>query len=90
LELDRLSGWDPWKGIFGPWNPTKVKIERCLKTKELEFAQKENKNPNLTPRKYLDKYVFSDLHEVSFYDFLHFLYELLLRLKENHPTNQIR
>jgi hypothetical protein len=72
--------------MFRPWNPTKVKIERWLRTKELEFAQKDNINPKLTPHKYLDKYVFSDLHEVFFYDFPHLLQEWLLRLKENHPT----
>jgi hypothetical protein len=76
--------------MFRPWNPTKVEIERWLKTKELEFAQKDNINPKLTPHKYLDKYVFSDLHEVFFCDFPHLLQEWLLRLKYNHPTNRIR
>jgi hypothetical protein len=51
----------------------KAEIKSWLKTKELEFAQKDNKNQKLTPRKYLDKYVFSDLHEVLFYNFLHVL-----------------
>jgi DNA-directed RNA polymerase len=76
--------------MFMPCNPMKAKIERWLKTKELEFVQKDNKNPNLTPHKYLDKYVFSDLHEVFFCDFAHLLQEWLLRLKDNHPTNKIR
>jgi hypothetical protein len=76
--------------MFRPWNPTKAEIERWLKTKELEFVQKDNKNPKLTPCKYLDKYMFSDLHEVFFCDFPHVLQEWLLRLKDNHPTNRIR
>jgi hypothetical protein len=76
--------------MFRPWNPTKVEIKRWLKMKELEFVQKENKNPKITPFKYLEKYVFSDLHEVFFYDFPHLLHEWLLRLKYNHPTNRIR
>jgi hypothetical protein len=76
--------------MFRPWNLTQVEIERCLKTKEMEFAQKDNINPKLTPRKYLDKYVFSDLHEVFFCDFPHVLQEWILRLKDNHPTNWIR
>jgi hypothetical protein len=71
--------------MFRPWNPMKVEIERWLKTKELEFVQKDNKNPKLTPCKYLDKYVFSDLHEVFFCDFPHLLQEWLLRLKEQPP-----
>jgi hypothetical protein len=76
--------------MFIPWNPMKEEIERWLKTKELEFAQKDNRNPKLTPHKYLDKYVFSDLHEVFFCDFLHVLHEWILRLKYNQPTNWIR
>jgi hypothetical protein len=76
--------------MFGPWNPTKAEIERWLKTKELEFVQKDNKNPKLTPIKYLDKCVFSNLHEVFFCDFPHLLHEWLLRLKDNHPTIRIR
>ena len=71
-------------------NPMKVEIESRLKTKELEFAQKDNKNLKLTPHKYLDKYVFNDLHEVFFCDFPHVLQEWILRLKYNHPTNRIR
>jgi hypothetical protein len=61
--------------MFEPWNPMKVDIERWLKTKELEFAQKDNINPKLTSQKYLDKYVFIDLHEVFFCDFPHLLQE---------------
>jgi hypothetical protein len=68
----------------------KEEIEIWLRTKELDFSQKENINLNLTLRKYLDKYVFSNFHEVFFHDFLHLLQEWLLRLKENHPMNRIR
>ena len=61
-----------------------------MRTKELEFAQKDNRNPRITPHKYLDKYVFTDLHEVFFCDFPHLLQEWMLRLKDNHATNWIR
>jgi hypothetical protein len=73
-----------------PWNPTKEEIESWLKTKEPEFTQKDKRNPKLTPRKYLDKYVFNDLHEVFFSDFPHVLQEWISRLKDKHPTNHIR
>jgi len=73
-----------------PWNRMNKEIERYLRKKEFKFAQKENKNPKLTPCKYLNKYVFNDLHEVFFYDFSHLLQEWLMRLKYNHPMNQIR
>jgi hypothetical protein len=73
-----------------PSNSTKVEIEIILRKKELEFVQKEKKNPKLTPCKYLNKYMFSDLHKVFFFDFLHILQEWILRLKGKNPTNQIR
>jgi hypothetical protein len=76
--------------MLRPWNPTKAEIESWLKTKELEFAQKDNKNPRVTPHKYLEKYVFTDLHEVFFCDFPHLLQEWILRLKDNHATNWIQ
>jgi hypothetical protein len=68
----------------------KAEIESCLNTKELEFAQKDNINLKLTLRKYLDKYVFSDLHGVFFCYFPHILQEWIKILKDNHPTNWIK
>jgi hypothetical protein len=62
-------------------------MEIWLKMKDLEFAQKDNRNPNLTPRKYMDKYVFNNLHEVFFCDFPLVFQEWISRLKDNHPTN---
>jgi hypothetical protein len=38
-----------YKGMFRPWNPTKAEINRWLKMKELDFSQKDNINPQLTP-----------------------------------------
>jgi hypothetical protein len=76
--------------MFIPWNPTKADIEICLKTKELEFVQKDNIKPKITQRKYMDEYMFNDLYEVFFYDFSHLLQDWLLRLMKNHLTNRIR
>jgi hypothetical protein len=73
--------------MLRPWNPTRAEIESWLNTKELEFSQKDNRNLELTPCKYLDKYVFNNLHEVFLCDFPHELKEWISRLKENHPTN---
>jgi len=68
----------------------KAEIEKWLKTKELKFSQKDNRNPKLTPCKYMDKYVFNDLHEVFFRDFPHVLQEWILWFKDNHPKNLIK
>jgi hypothetical protein len=75
--------------MLRPWNPTKEEIKRWLRTKALEFSQKDNKNPRIIPHKYLEKYMFTYLHKVFFYDFPHLLQEWILRLKDNHTTNQI-
>jgi hypothetical protein len=59
--------------MFRPWNPTKVEIEIWLRTKEIIFSQKDNNKPKFIVHKYIDKYMFSDLHEVFFHDFSHLL-----------------
>jgi hypothetical protein len=59
--------------MLRPWNQTKEEIVRWLEKKELEFAQKDNRNLNLTPCKYMDKYVLSNLHELFFFYFPHVL-----------------
>ena len=56
----------------------------------MEFSQKDNRNPRVTPHKYLPKYMFTDLHKVFFCDFPHLLQEWILSLKDNHATNRIR
>jgi hypothetical protein len=76
--------------MLRPWNPTREEIKGWLRTIEIDFAHKDNRNPRITLRKYLDKYVFTDLHEVFFCDFPHLLQELILRLKDKHTTNQIQ
>jgi hypothetical protein len=90
--VDGICGRNTWrmkvyKVMSRPWNSTKVEIEILLKMKELEFAQKDNINPKLTPHKYLEKCVFNNMHEVFFCDFPHLLQEWLLNLKDDHPTN---
>ena len=70
------------KGMFKPWNPTKQNIERWMTTKELEFAHKYNRNPKYTPLQYLERYIFTDLHEIFFYEFPHFQQEWIMRLKD--------
>jgi hypothetical protein len=68
----------------------KADIESWLKKKEIEFAEKDNINLKLMSCKYLEKYVFTDLHEVFSCDLPHILQEWIKILKDNHPTNWIR
>jgi hypothetical protein len=52
-----------------------------VENKGADFVQKDNRNLKLTPCKYLEKYVFNDLHEVFFCDLPHVLKEWIKRLK---------
>jgi hypothetical protein len=52
--------------------------------------QKDKKSSKYTSHQYLQRYVFTDLHEPYFCYFPELLYEWLLRLKDIHPTNQTR
>jgi len=76
--VDGIHGRNAWRmkvlrGMSRPWNPMTEKIQRWLKTKELEFAQKDKRNPKLTSCKYIDKYMFINFHEVFFFDFPYLL-----------------
>jgi hypothetical protein len=84
-EENAVVKWD-----VRPWNPTKKDIERWLETKQLKFVKKYNRISRYTPLQYLERYVFTDLHETFFCYFPELLQELILRLKDNHPTNWIR
>ena len=64
------------------WYPTKKEIQDWLETKETEFAEKENRNPRLSIESWLDKYIFTNEHEVFFASFLSELHEWLSKLAE--------
>jgi hypothetical protein len=75
--------------MLRPWNPTKSEIEIWLKTKKLEFASKDTRNPRVELHKYLERYVFTNLHEDFLCDFPHLLQEWILRFKDNHANKRI-
>ena len=51
------------------WHPSKEEIENWIEVKEKEFAKKENKNPRIYVEDWLQRYIFTDLHEISFATF---------------------
>ena len=55
----------------------------------MEFAIKENKNPNCDAKRWLQKYIHFDLHEIFFVEFPIILTDWLLRLCEDNPTWRI-
>jgi hypothetical protein len=55
------------EGMF--WRPTRKEITEWMEQKEQEFSQKENKNPRLKNKKWLQRYVYTNLHEIFFGEF---------------------
>ena len=51
------------------WRPTKEEIRQWLDTKEIKFVVDQNKNPRINAEKWIQRYVFTDLHEIFFADF---------------------
>ena len=48
------------------WHPELSEIEAWFKTKVKEFAEAENRNPNCDSEAWFQKYIYTDVHEVSF------------------------
>ena len=65
------------------WHPSKEEIEKWVQSKEREFAEQENKNPRLSIEEWLQRYIFTDLHEIFFATFPIELHEWISRLAEN-------
>ena len=54
------------------WVPYKEEINAWVKLKERTFAAEENQNPNISTEEWLQRYLFTDLHEILFVKFLLF------------------
>jgi hypothetical protein len=64
------------------WYPNRKEIQDWLEKKETEFAEKENRNPRVSTEAWLDKYIFTDEHEIFFDSLLGELHEWLSMLAE--------
>jgi len=51
------------------WRLTKEDIGNWLEAKEREFYRDRNKNPQISSKKWLQRYVFTYLHEILFFEF---------------------
>ena len=56
--------------------------------KKTEFAEKENRNPRLSIEAWLDKYIFTDEHEIFFASLSGELHEWLSKLAETKCYTQ--
>ena len=62
------------------WHPTKREIEDWMESKTLEFAQKESGRSRLRKKDWLDRYLYTNIHEIFFTEFPIVLHEWLSRL----------
>jgi hypothetical protein len=65
------------------WRPNKEEITEWIERKQREFSREQNRNPRLNDEQWLQRYVFTDLHEIFFGEFLIILTEWLERIVEN-------
>ena len=62
------------------WRPSKEDIGHWLEAKGHEFSINQNNNLQINLDKWLQRYVFIELHEIFFVDFFNVLDEWLQRL----------
>ena len=65
------------------WNPTKKEIEEWLDKKIHEFATQENRTPQVSEKKWLERYVYMEIHKIFFASFPSELYEWIAKLADN-------
>ena len=66
------------------WHPTKEELNQWVGSTEREFAATENKSPTLSIEDWLQKHIFTDLHEIFFVTYANELYDWLLKLNDKH------
>ena len=62
------------------WHPMKPEIQDWVDFKALEFAREESEGSQLIPVEWLDRYLYTDIHDILFCEFPIFLHEWLLML----------
>ena len=64
------------------WHSKLIEIEAWFETKTKEFVETENRNPNHDSEAWLQKYIYTDVHEVFFATFPSELHSWLVRLSD--------
>jgi hypothetical protein len=64
------------------WFPSKIEIHKWIEDQEKDFVEAQNKNPNLSIEDWLERYIFTDIHEIFFGGIHQELYEWLARLED--------
>jgi hypothetical protein len=71
--------WNNFKGM-SRWFPSKTEIQKWIEDQEKDFAEVQNKNPNLSSEDELENHIFTDIHNIFFGGIHQELYECLARL----------
>ena len=66
------------------WHPTKEELNQWVGSKEKEFAVIENKSPRLSTEDWLQKHIFTHLHEIFFVTYANDLYDWLSKLTDKN------
>jgi hypothetical protein len=64
------------------WFPSKTEIQKWIEDQEKDFTEAQNKNPNISTEYWLEKYIFTDIHEIFFGGIHQELHEWLARLAD--------
>lgn len=72
--------------MWHKWILTKKEIKKWIDQKLHEFACQENMNPRLSKEKWLQRYLYVEVHEVLFSSFPYKLYEWMSKLAYSEPT----
>ena len=64
------------------WFPSKKETQKWIEDQEKDFIEAQNKNPNLSTEDWLEKYIFTDIHEILFGGIHQEIYKWLARLED--------
>jgi hypothetical protein len=64
------------------WFPSKTEIQKWVEDQEKDFAEAQNKNPKISTEDWLQRYIFTDIHEIFFGGIHQELHEWLARLAD--------
>ena len=70
------------------WHVSKEEIQKWVESKEKEFTERENKTPQLSVKDWLQRYIFTNLHESFFSTFPIELHTWLSILVENETFSR--
>jgi len=64
------------------WHPSKEEITTWVEQKERTFAEEQNQNSRISTDEWLQRYLFTDMHEIFFVEFPIIFHEWLSRITD--------